>query len=135
MQCLKQELQNGALKHHIGFQMCQKGTQCKTPLMTTRRYGPLRGPTSSSCGGLRPRLFFLPKKELFMLFWPIFGNFWCPVVTMVTFSSNLINFERNQKKTKNSRNNPTKKSKKFKNPKVQKSPKSSKKSKKNPKKI
>ena len=24
------------------------------PLQTTRRYGPLRGPNSSSCGGLRP---------------------------------------------------------------------------------
>ena len=59
----------------------------------TRRYGPLRGPTSSSCGGLRPmaEAFFAlrAKKELIMLFWPIFGNFWCPVVTLVTFSSNL----------------------------------------------
>ena len=33
-----------------------------------------------------------------MLFGPIFGDFWCPVVTVVTFSSNLSNFERNQKK-------------------------------------
>ena len=32
----------------------------------TRRYGPLRGPTSSSCEGLRPRLFlpFWQKKYL-----------------------------------------------------------------------
>ena len=38
------------------------------------------------------RGFFCPsgKKRAFLLFWPIFGNFWCPVVTMVTFSSNLI---------------------------------------------
>ena len=26
----------------------------------TRRYGPLHGPSSSSCGGLLPRLFFCP---------------------------------------------------------------------------
>ena len=32
-----------------------------------------------------------------MLFWPIFVNFWCPVVTLVTFSSSLSNFERNPK--------------------------------------
>ena len=30
-----------------------------------------------------------------MLFWPIFGNFRCPVVTLVTFSSNISNFEKN----------------------------------------
>ena len=64
-------------------------------IMNTRRYGPLRGPTSSSCGGLRPsaEAFFAlrAKKELIMLFWPIFGIFWCPVVTLVTLKSE--NFE------------------------------------------
>ena len=35
-----------------------------------------------------------------MLFWPIFGNFWCLVVTLVTFGSNLSNFERYPKKPK-----------------------------------
>ena len=40
-----------------------------------------------------------------MLFWPIFGNLWCPVVTLVPFSSNLSNFEKN----------PKNKNKKFKN--------------------
>ena len=61
-------------------------------LTKTRRYSPQREPTSSSSGGLRPSLFlpFGQKIELIMLFWPIFGNFWWPVVTMVTFSSNLI---------------------------------------------
>ena len=61
----------------------------------TRRYSQLRGPTSSSCGGLRPWLFlpFGQKIDLIMLFWPNFGNFWCSVVTIVTFSSNLSNFE------------------------------------------
>ena len=42
------------------------------------------------------RGFFCPlgKKKLMMLFWPIFGNFWCPVVALVTFSCNRSNFER-----------------------------------------
>ena len=81
----------------------------------TRRYGQLRGPTSSSCGELRPlaKAFFAlrAKKELIMLFWPIFGSFWCPVVTLVTFSSTLSNFEGNPKKPKK---NPKKIQKKFK---------------------
>ena len=49
------------------------------------------------------RRFFCPlgKKDIIMLFWPIFGNFWCPVVTFVTFSSNSSNFERNPKNRKN----------------------------------
>ena len=29
-----------------------------------------------------------------MLFLPILGNFWCLKITLVTFSSNLNNFER-----------------------------------------
>ena len=86
-------------------QLCQPSENPVLPssFTQTRRYGPLCGPTSSSCGGLRPRLFFAlrAKKELFMLFWPIFRNFWCPVVTMVTFRRNLINFEGKQKKHKN----------------------------------
>ena len=97
-----------SVAHHIGFNqmhpdrssclemaqciMKQSHYFCGLVFMKTRRYGPLRGPTSSSCGGLWPlaEAFFAlwAKKELFMLFWPIFGNFWCPVVTMVTFSSN-----------------------------------------------
>ena len=40
-----------------------------------------------------------------MLFWPLFGNFWCPVVTLVTFSSNLSNFERNTQKPKKNNQN------------------------------
>ena len=62
-------------------------------------------------------IFSQEKKEPFMLFWPIFGNFWCPVVTVVKFSSNLSNFERNQKKQKSPK-------------KIQKNPKNSKKLKK-----
>ena len=49
---------------------------------TARYAGLLLAPAEGF--GLRPRLFFAirAKKELFMLFWPIFGNFWCPVVTI-----------------------------------------------------
>ena len=36
----------------------------------------------------------LGKKDLIVLVRLIFGNFWCPVITLVTFSSNLGNFER-----------------------------------------
>ena len=42
-----------------------------------------------------------------MLFWPIFGIFWCPVVTLVTFSSNLSNFARIPKKPKKSKKKKT----------------------------
>ena len=47
--------------------------------------------------GLRTRFLlpFGPKKELFMLFWLTLGHFWSSVVTSVTFSSNLSNFEKN----------------------------------------
>ena len=44
------------------------------------------------------------KRELIMLFWPMFGNFWRSVVTLVTFSSNLSNFEWNPKNPKKSKN-------------------------------
>ena len=51
----------------------------------TKRYGPLHGPTSSSCEGLWPSAeasFALgAKKKLIMLCWPILGHFWCSVVT------------------------------------------------------
>ena len=32
-----------------------------------------------------------------MLFWPVLGHFWCSVLTLVTFISNLNNFEKNPK--------------------------------------
>ena len=98
--------------------------------MITRRYGPLRGPTSSSCGGLRPlaQAFFRAKKELIMLFWPIFGIFWCPVVTLVTFSSNHSNIERNRKKPKKSKKKIIQKFQKIQNSKKSKNKKNPKKS-------
>ena len=43
--------------------------------------------------GLQPR----PR-----LFWPILGHFWCPVVTLLLFSSNNSNFENNLKKSETS---------------------------------
>ena len=52
----------------------------------TRRYSPPRRLTS---------------KELFTLFVLILGHFWCSVVTSVTLSSNISNFERKQKIRKN----------------------------------
>ena len=43
-----------------------------------------------------------------MLFQFILGHFWCSVVTSVTFSSNLITFEKNPKKSIKSKKNPQK---------------------------
>ena len=51
------------------------------------------------------------KKELIILFWPIFGFFWSPVITLVTFSSNISN---NNNKTTKSKKKKFKNSKKFK---------------------
>ena len=52
--------------------------------------------------GLQPRDFLAlrAKKGLIILFWPILGYIWCPVVTLVTLSSNLSNFKKNPKYTK-----------------------------------
>ena len=62
-------------------------SNCPT-FSTTTRYGPLRGPTSNSCRGLQPRLLlpFCAKKDLIMLFWPIF------LALVLVYSSNLGNF-------------------------------------------
>ena len=65
-------------------------------IILTRKHDP----TSSSCGGIRPLakafLALRAKKDLILLFWPIFGHFWFLVVTLVTFSSNFV---RNHYKT------------------------------------
>ena len=67
-------------------------------------YGPLRGPTSGSCEGLRPsaKAFYALRatKRLIILLWPVSGHFWCSVVTLVTFRSNLNNFKKIQKNPK-----------------------------------
>ena len=52
--------------------------------------------TSSSCRGLRPLAegFFCPKGKK-RAYYAVLAHFWqllCPVVTLVTFSSNLGNF-------------------------------------------
>ena len=95
------------------------------PFKYTRRYSLLRGLTSSSCKGLRPpaEAFFAlrAKKELYMLFWLTLGHFWCSVVTSVTFSSNLSNFEKIQKiqeKSKKIHKNSNKYKNNTKNPKI-----------------
>ena len=81
----------------------------------TRRYGPLRRPSSSSYEGLWPsaEAFFSlrAKKGLIVQFWLISGNFWCSVVTFVTFSSNLNNVEEkySTKFKKKSKKKPQKK--------------------------
>ena len=74
------------------------GTNEFAAIYFNRRYGPLRGPyllAPAEGFGLRPRHFFRAKKELIMLFWPVLGHFWCPVVTLVTFSNNHSLFEKN----------------------------------------
>ena len=89
----------------------------KCKLEDTARYaGLLIAPAEGF--GLWPRLICPSgkKKSFFLLFWPIFGNFWCPVVTVVTFSYNLSNFEKLNKIQKKIQKNP----KNFKQPKIKK---------------
>jgi hypothetical protein len=58
----------------------------------------------------------------------MFGKFWCPVVTLVTFSSNHRNFERNPPPPQKNIKNQQIKKKNLKNPKnLKKIPKKSKK--------
>ena len=117
------------------------------PIVSCKYYQKIRPATRAYFQLLRrasAEAFFAlqAKKELIMRFWAIFGNFWCLVVTLVIFSSNLCNFERNPKKPKKIQ----RKSKKFhkisknpknpkKNPKIQKIQTISKKSKESQKKI
>ena len=55
----------------------------------TRRYGLLRGPTSSSCKGLRHS-----TETFFIVFPPIQGHLLCTVIISVTFSCNLSNWSK-----------------------------------------
>ena len=61
----------------------------------TRRYCPLCGPNSSSCGGLwpLPKAFFALRVKTTYYSVLSHGHFWCSVVTLVTFNSNLYNYE------------------------------------------
>ena len=61
-------------------------------LQATRRYDPLCRPTSSSC--IDRASAFGQKKSLLCCFGPLFEIFWCPVVILLIFSSNLSNLER-----------------------------------------
>ena len=84
----------------------------------TRKYSPLRyaglflAPEEGF--GLWQRLFLArwARKELLTLFVLVLGHVWCSVVTSVTFSSNVSNFEQNPKNPKMS--NKIKKSNNFK---------------------
>ena len=64
------------------------------------------GFTSSSCGGLRPRGETGQNKSFFLMFCLTLGQFWCSVLTSVTFSSALRNFQKNPKNPKKSQKNP-----------------------------
>ena len=76
-------------------------------LVNTRRYSPLRGPTSSFCRWLWPSAkgFFAlwPKKDLDMLFWSIHavhaGH------TVLAHSNNSKNVKNGQKKKRKSKTN------------------------------
>ena len=61
-----------------GYRILRTNLPSSTIYMT-RRYSPLRGLTSSSCGGLRPsaEAFFALrlKKDILTLFVPILGHF------------------------------------------------------------
>ena len=84
------------------IQNCLNTRQCIVLEGTARYAGLLLAPAEGFSRGF---VSLRAKKELIMLFWPVFGNFWCPVVTLVTFSSNISNFERNTKKTKKIKKN------------------------------
>ena len=103
MECpymLKQHLKVVMLKEKEG-ELNGKPFNCIKTIICTKWYGPLPGPTYSSCGRRRPsaEAFFAlrAKKGLIMLLLTKSGIFWCPV-TLVPFSSNLSNFERKPKK-------------------------------------
>ena len=57
--------------------------------------------------------FFSPSVKN-RAYYAFLANFWCPVVTLVTCSTNLSNFERNPNKPKKSKKNLKKIQKKFK---------------------
>ena len=40
------------------------------------------------------------KTAYYTFFLPVLGHFWCPVATLVTFSTNLSKFEKKKKKKK-----------------------------------
>ena len=66
---------------------CTLLTKC--PFPKTRRYGPLSGATSSSCGGLRPlteAFFALHAKK--RAYYAVLAHFWQFLVS----NSNLGNF-------------------------------------------
>ena len=88
--CHKWEFPLSQINEVITLWRCASGWSVQWS-RTTRRYGPLRGSTSSSFGGFLLRLI--------VLFWPILGHFWESIVTLVTLNSNLYNFEKIKQKS------------------------------------
>ena len=84
------------------FICCFFGIPFKVTEVTTKSYrGYYWTPKISKNGPKQHNKPFFAqraKKKFIMLFWHIFGNFWCPVVTLITFRRNLSNFERYSKK-------------------------------------
>ena len=60
-------------------------------VLYTRRYGPLRGPTCSPCGGLRPsvKAFFFPLCKI-RAFYAVLAHYWLPTILWLG-SGELIN--------------------------------------------
>ena len=85
---------------------------CEIGIIRTRRYGPYAGLLLAPAEGfsLWPGACFAlwAKKGLICCFGPFLAIFLCPVVTLVTFSSNLSNFEKNPNKPKKIQKNPKK---------------------------
>ena len=100
--CLLHSYLGGVARGHTPQVKVVADSPLLSKLEDTARYAGLLLAPAQGFG--RGRGFFCPsgkKKSFFMMFWPIFGNFWCPVVTVVTFISYLSNFEKNSKKSKN----------------------------------
>ena len=131
---LFREVQAGVVKRNqLQSQWHWPSNRCT--VLVTRRYGPICGPTSSSCGRLQPsaKAFSCTssnKKNFVFCFDLVVDHFWCSVVTLVTFSSNLSNFQKDPKNPKQIQEIP-KNPKYSKCPKIQENPKNPRKSKTN----
>ena len=86
------------LRHFPQPATIRRSSWCRHPICVILNYQTLEDMARYAGLLLAPAEGFGLRPRLFMLFWPIFGNFWCSVVTVVTLSSNFSNFERNQEK-------------------------------------
>ena len=79
------------LKHKCTLFISSRCLTCNQKIRpATRAYFQLLRRASAFGRGLHFAL--RAKTGLIMLFWPILGHFWCPVVTLITFSSNLMQY-------------------------------------------